>query len=60
MIVSSVVLTAALFGAGGGLLRHLIVNHGIVLPRWNKTERKMEAVTDQIRQMTGLYHKLPE
>lgn len=41
MIVSSIVLTAALFGGGGGLLRHLIVNHGIVLPRWNKTERRI-------------------
>lgn len=25
-----------------------------------RLEGQMEAVTDQIRQMTGLYHKLPE
>lgn len=49
MTVSSVVLTAALFGGGGGLLRHLIVNHGIVLPCWNKAERKLDL---------GLFHDM--
>ena len=49
MTESSVVLTAALFGGGGGLLRHLIVNHGIVLPRWNKVEGKLDL---------GLFHDM--
>ncbi len=42
MILSSVVLTSMLYGAGGGLLRHLIANHGIALPRWNKDSRRIE------------------